>query len=108
MLMTDEYFNPNYYMKVKAKLIGTNTASDYAKKLRNAMAGIGTDENEIFTIFGKLYNKANISEIAEQYQKQYGFPFYIMSDNLQADLLDELNDEEVTTMMNIINELPNN
>jgi len=108
MLRTDDYFNPDYYKTAKYKQLGTNTANQYAKDLRSAMAGVGTDEELIYSTFGKLANKAQISEIADQYRSIYGFPFYIMSDNLQADLLDELTKEEVSNMMNIINQLPNN
>jgi hypothetical protein len=107
MLRTDEYFNPDYYKTQKYKQLGTNTALQYAKDLRDAMAGLGTDEESIFTTFGKLSNKAQISEIADQYRGLYGFPFYIKSDNLQADLLDELTKSETATLMNIINQLPN-
>ena len=104
-LRTDEYFDPDYYKDKQFKSIGRNAAVQYAKDLRNAMAGVGTNEEVIYTTFGSLYNKCNISEIAEQYKDQYGFPFYIMSDNLQNDLLNDLNKSEVATLMELINKL---
>jgi len=108
MLRTDDYFSPDYYKSRKFKSLGSNTAETYAKDLRNAMAGLGTDEEAIYVTFGKLYNKCNVSEVAEKYRDQYHFPFYIMSNNLQKDLLNELTDKETTKLMNIINGLPNN
>lgn len=108
-LRTDDYFNPEYYKKVGGQNfvpIGETNAKQYAKDLRFAMGGVGTNEEVIYTTFGSLYNKCNISEIAEQYKDQYGFPFYIMSDNLQNDLLNDLNKSEVATLMELINKLP--
>lgn len=100
MLRTDEYFDPNYYKDKKFKSIGANAANLYAQNLRKAVRGMGTDEEMIFATFGKLYNKANVSEVAAAYQSHY-------KRDLQADLLDDLNNKEVTTLMNIINGLPN-
>ena len=105
-LRTDDYFNPEYYKGKNFQSIGKANAEQYAKDLRFAMGGVGTNEEVIYTTFGSLYNKCNISEIAEQYKDQYGFPFYIMSNNLQNDLLNDLNKSEVATLMELINRLP--
>ena len=101
-LRINEYFAPENNTNV----LTTEMAQSYAKQLRSAMAGLGTDEEAIFTIFGKLPNKTAINQISLEYKNQYGFPFYIMSDNLQDDLLNELSASEVTTLMTIINNLP--
>jgi hypothetical protein len=101
-----EYFNPEYYQHFGTQPLSDETGKSYAKGLRNAMAGIGTNEESIFTIFGKLPNKTAISQISWEYKQQYGFPFYILGDNLQDDLLNELSATEVTTLMKIINKLP--
>jgi hypothetical protein len=108
VIRTGEFWNPEYYKGKVFKSLGNNTAEQYARDLRDAMRGVGTDEEAIFSTFGKMYNKFNISEVSDKYKQQYGFPFYIMSDNLQADLLDELSDAEAATLIKIINELPNN
>jgi hypothetical protein len=100
MLRTDEYFDPTYYSGKKFKSIGGNAANLYAQNLRRAIRGIGTDEEMIYSTFGKLYNKCNVSEVASSYLLQY-------KRDLQADLLDDLTKKEIATLMNIINGLPN-
>lgn len=99
MLATDDYFKPSYYKDKKFKSIGSNSANQYSQLLHKAIRGLGTDENAIYSTFGKLYNKTNISEIAESYNLQYG-------KDLQTDLLNDLTDKEITKLMNIINGLP--
>jgi hypothetical protein len=101
MLRTDDYFNPTYFKDKKFKSIGSNAANLYAQNLRKALRGIGTAEENIFAVFGKLFNKCNVSEVAASYFLQY-------NRDLQADLSSELTDKEITDLMNIINDLPNN
>jgi len=99
---TDAYFDP-HYLKDKIgqfKALGSNTAIVYAQNLRDAMKGLGTDEEAIYATFGKLYNKCNVAEVALYYVSQYNC-------DLQVDLLNELSDKEKTKLMNIINGLPN-
>jgi hypothetical protein len=99
-LRTEEIFSPDYYKNRKFKSLGSNAAGLYAKNIRKAIRGIGTDEELLYTTFNKLYNKCNVSEIAELYFKEY-------KNDLQADLLNELTDKETVALMNIINDLPN-
>jgi hypothetical protein len=106
-LRTDDIFNPDYFKGKTFKQLGNNTAKKYATDIRNSLAGFGTNEETIFSTFGKLDNKIQVSEVVNQYKLLHGFPLYIMSDNLQSDLLDELTKTEVSTLMNIINNLPN-
>jgi hypothetical protein len=106
-LRTEQYFDPEYFRSVSSyNGLTVEQANSYATQLRAAMAGFGTDEESIFTLFGKLPSKISISEIANRYKDQYGFPWYTMSDNLQNDLLNELTPSEVETLMSIINKLP--
>jgi hypothetical protein len=100
MMRKDEYWNPLYIQNKVYKSIGKNAAIEYASNLRRAMQGWGTNEERIFSTFGKLYNKCNVSEVALAYYVNY-------NENLQADLLNELTDSEVATLMNIVNGLPN-
>jgi hypothetical protein len=99
-LRTEDYFSPTYYKDKKFKSIGSNAANLYAQNLRKAVRGWGTDEESIFSTFGKLYNKCNISEVSEKYYLQYGR-------DLQTDLLDDLTDKETVELMDIVNSLPN-
>jgi HSP90 family molecular chaperone len=106
-LRLDSYFDPDYYTTVSVyNGMTVDDATKAAKDLRDAMAGIGTDEEKIYTIFGDLPSKTALSEVSNRYKAQYGFPFYIMSDDLKTDLLNELNATEVTTLMSIIDGLP--
>jgi hypothetical protein len=100
MLRTDEYFSPVYFKGKTFKSIGANAANLYAQQLRKYVRGFGTDEEGIYSVFGKLYNKCNVSEIAGSYYLQFGR-------DLQTDLLNDLTDKEVVSLMNIINGLPN-
>jgi hypothetical protein len=105
-LRTDEYWQPEYHLKVKYNALDEELAKSYASDIRHAVRGLGTDEEAIYTTFGYLRNKAQISQIADEYKKGYGL-FTGGTDNLQKDLLNDLNDSEVAQLMTIINRLPN-
>jgi hypothetical protein len=98
-IRTDDYWNPNYYKGKSFKSLGSNLAETYAKELRRSLRGIGTDEEQINVTFGKMFNVINISEVAEKYYLMY-------KNSLQADLLNDLSDKEIVTLMNVINDLP--
>jgi hypothetical protein len=100
MLRTDDYWKPDYYKGLAFKSIGSNAATLYAQTIRAGMRGFGTNEEKILVTFGKIFNKCNVSEISEKYATQYGR-------DLQADLLNDLSDKEVASLMNIVNGLPN-
>jgi hypothetical protein len=99
MMRTDEYWDASYYRGKQFKAIGDTAANLYAQQIRKALRGIGTDEEAIYAVFGRLYNLCNISEVSASYFLQYG-------NNLQTDLLNDLNKKEIATVMNIVNELP--
>jgi hypothetical protein len=100
-LRTAEYFNP-MFLKGRTdeyKSMGS-IAKNYAAQLYQAMHRLGTDEELIYSIFGKLYNKWNIGEISMYYRSAFNV-------DLITDLLNELTDKEQATLWNIINQLPN-
>jgi len=105
MLSSDEYFDPEFYKTEKPfKQIGSTLASDYAGTIHYAIYGgmlgrFNTDYNLIFTTMNKLYNKCNISELAEAFLQKYNL-------FLQNSLLNNLNGEHIADLMNIINALP--
>jgi hypothetical protein len=100
-----DYWRPEYYKTQRFTPLGAELAKEYANDLRKAVRGIGTDEEVIYTTFGKLNSKAQISEIAEQYRDSYIWWFTGGGDNLQADILDDLKEKEVLTLMDIINKI---
>jgi len=104
MLRTDDYFDPLYIktnnLTGQFKSLGSNAPDVYARDIFMAIQGWGTNEEAIYSTFGKLHNKCNISEIAMSYNLKY-------RRSLQADLLNDLTDSEVSALMNIINGLPN-
>lgn len=100
-LRTLEYFNP-LLLKVKPAgyvPLGSSTGGMYAVLLRQAMAGLGTNEEKLFGVFGKLKNKYNISEVAAYYLVKF-------NRDLQSDILNELTDKEQVTLFEMINKLP--
>jgi hypothetical protein len=92
------YFDPLYTKKFPDyKPIGEQSHI-LAKEIRKALRGLGTDEEAIFSVFGKLRSKLNISELALFYKVDY-------KRDLGTDLMNELTDGEQLTLMEIINKL---
>lgn len=99
-LTLSEYFNPSYYKNKSAKPLGNSIADSFAKDIRKALKGFGTNEDLIYSTFAKLKNKVNISELADTYNIKY-------KADLKADIMNDLNDKEKAKLMFIINSLPN-
>lgn len=97
-LRTAEYFDTTLLNKypLYSPLPG---AKEMAKELRKSLRGLGTDEEKIFSIFGRLKNKLNISEIALYYKKEY-------KNDLGTDILNDMTDKEQVTLFQIISKLP--
>jgi hypothetical protein len=92
-----KFFDTGYLKGKNYKSIGT--AKETAASIRNALKGLGTDEEKIFSAFSKLPSKDSISEVALNYAVDY-------KSSMITDLLNELTDEEKVTLVNIINDLP--
>ena len=93
-------FNP-LYLQDKTntyKKLGTQ-AKDYAARLYKAIAGVGTNEDEIFNIFSQLKSKNNIAEISLYYRA--GF-----NRDMLTDLMGDLNQKEQAKLKIIIDKLP--
>jgi hypothetical protein len=101
-LRTTDLLNPDYFKGKQGNFrsLGADAAMLHASELRAAMQGLGTDEEAIYAVFGKLYNKINCSELAATYLQGFG-------DDLQTDLLNELIDSEKQKLWDIIQKLPN-
>jgi hypothetical protein len=91
------YFDP-LFLKGDTTYVPFGKGSQVAAALRNAMSGLGTDEEKIFTTFAKLPSKKTISEVALWYGADY-------KRTLIVDLLNELNDAEKVTLADIISKL---
>jgi hypothetical protein len=94
-LRTLPQFDPLYSKGKAFKPIGLNQSNVYAEQLRKSIRGIGTDEEIIYSTFGKLNNKMNISEVAESFYLKY-------KTDLRAALLSDLKDSEKVKLMQII------
>lgn len=70
-----------------------------AEALRKALRGLGTNEEAVFTAFGKLPNKLSISEVTLAYKVAY-------NRDLGTDLMNDLTDAEQVTLLKIIDKLP--
>ena len=102
-IRTSDIFDPEYAREKGRKFLplGTQKLAVYTEELRKALRGWGTDEEAIFVVFGNLYNKVNVSELAATYYDKYKV-------NLKTVLLNDLSKEDAATLMAIINKLPNN
>ena len=97
---TDELFNPSTYSTVKSfRRMTVPEIKIFAKKIRKAVYGWGTDEELLFSTFANMYNRLNISQIAEYYQNEYG-------DDMRAELLKDLSEEDQAKLIDIIYKLP--
>jgi len=94
-----KYFNPLYYQNIANKPLGELEAKEIAKDIYDAWGVFNDDEPAIYSAFGKLSNKTNISQLAEVYYNQY-------KKDLRSDLLNGLSDSEQNTLMGVINTLP--
>lgn len=78
----------------------------YAEILKNAMGGLGTDENSIYNVMSKMKNNLDLSELI----KQYGTHIYAVSPirflylDLSGWLTEELNTKELNKVNNILAE----
>jgi hypothetical protein len=83
-----------------------NTKSDwYAASIHDSIYGyilpqFGTNFEEIFSTFGKMNCKLNISETALAYYQSFS------GRDMRADLLNNLSDQHIADLMAMINKLP--
>ena len=100
-LRTLEYLDPMILENRPAAYVPLKSvaAGNFAAELRNAIRGLGTNEELIYSVFGRLKNKYNIAEVALSYRVNY-------NRDLKTDLLDELTDKEQVTLFELINKLP--
>lgn len=94
-----QYFTPDLLANNQGYKGLSGQAQVYAETLRKAIRGLGTDEEAIYSIFSRLENKSQITEIATVYRSRYG-------KDLLTDLLNDLTDKEKAKLMIIINKLP--
>jgi hypothetical protein len=103
-LRADVYFDP-YYIKDKLgsyKSLGQDKAISAATEVHDSIYGFlkaDTNYEKIFSVFGRLYNKLNVSEVSLAYLAQY-------NRNMLADLLNNLSDVHKVDLYNIVNKLP--
>lgn len=91
-------FDPNYFKGKSFASIG-QIADQYAKDINSASGIFNDNEDLVFSTFGKLKNKMNISELANSFQRLY-------KKDLRS-FLGFLSDAEKTKLFLIIQRLPN-
>jgi hypothetical protein len=79
--------------------LGKVVSDIYAKELYNAHGVLNDNEDQVYSTFGKLKNKMNISEVSDSFYNLY-------KKDLRA-YLGFLDPAEKTKLMGIINRLPN-
>lgn len=70
-----------------------------AQELRKAIRGVGTNEEAIFAVFGRMKSRDNITEVAVNYKQQY-------KRDLLTDLLNDLTAKEQVVLWNLLNKIP--
>lgn len=99
-LRQSDYFNPLFLSGRTGGYASLGSAAkDTARLLRQAVRGAGTNEEKIFSAFGRLPSRWSISEVALSYKSLY-------NRDLLSDLLNDLNDREQLTLWDIIKKLP--
>lgn len=96
-----DYFNPMFLkdkLDIYTNKLG-NQAKDFAVQLRKAVKGLGTNEENIYSVFGQMRCKWNIAEVSMYYK-------YAYNRDLLADLMNDLTDKEQFTLYEMINKLP--
>lgn len=103
-LRGSEYFNP-LFLKTKVDAYKSKLDSAEVKlmvqEIRQALRGLGTNEEKIFSVFGRLKSKWNISELSFYYR-------YVYNRDLLTDLLNDLTDKEQLILWDIISKLKEN
>ena len=92
----DEFKNE----KIKKNLPGLNILDDkklidYAKRIYNAVDGLGTDENAIMGVMGEIDSLLDISGLARHYDNQY-------NESLKDALEGDLSSSEMNSLKNLI------
>ena len=98
-LRTNDFFNPMFYKGKAFSALGKSVSNQYAKDIKSSLGLFNDNEELIYTTFGKLKCKYNISEIAESFYELYG------KEMLPA-ILAKLNSKEMAILNAIINKLP--
>jgi len=78
----------------------------YAKQLKNAMGGLGTDEDTIYMIFKKVLNDLDMAQLIKSYGLQrYGVsPVRFIKIDLPSWLYEELDSKELLKLNEILKE----
>jgi len=101
-----EAFNTEYWKTIKSgEVITESSAQDVAVKIRNAFSYWGgIDEEALNSIYRNLKNKASMSRVADQFAKTYDTDLLYALKNGTWTIRGEMDDEEMTKLMAIINE----
>jgi len=97
---TSPYFDKDYYKNKSFKSLGAEPAKQYAKEIYNTHGVFNDSEDTLYSIFGNLKNKVNISEVAEQFYKLYG-------KDMKGYIANFLDDKEQAKLQTVISKLPN-
>jgi len=98
----DIHFVPRLLRSVNGTLLllSPEAAKSYARQVHGVWSFWGDDEQQLYGIFRKLKDKAQISQLAASYQELFGV-------NLIDKLSSRLNQKELSTLLSIVNKLPN-
>jgi hypothetical protein len=94
-----EYFKPSFWKQFpQTVLLNEIEAVNKADDIYQAWGLFNDDEEEIYGVFRSLTNKAQVSQLADQYQKAY-------KTDLAGAIIDKLNDNEAQKVFQITDAL---
>jgi len=92
----EDYFSGNAFIKAMRKktsspmiLLKDEYVTNYRKQLREALKGLGTDEDKIKEVFNRINSGIQLAQVAESYYSHY-------KRSLFADLLDDISPDSKT------------
>lgn len=91
------------------KLLTVAAADQYAARLYNAMGYVYDDEAAVFSVFRSLKTKSQVSFLCERFRIKYGVDLleFLKRGKNQFNAASGLNNDELATIINIVNKLPN-
>lgn len=99
-----DVWSPNFLIRIKATNrpyaeYSQKVVNEFAEKLHEAMKGIGTNENDIISVFTTINSKVGVAQVSSFYNAKYG-------KDLKNDLEGELSKNYLSRLGQIIASKP--
>lgn len=99
LVSRSDYFKPSFYKnRPIGELISEGEAKKYAEQIEDSWGLLNDDEEQIFDAFRALTSKAQVSQVADQYSKEF-------KADLAGELIDKLGKKELQIVYDITDNL---